>query len=92
MNEEGFGTVAFLDVAIGNTWLKIKNSVGVEAKGLEDTVNLGILSWRLAVDLEQRIMCPLTLSNSLDSFARTASISASDGSPLLAMIVSRRTC
>jgi hypothetical protein len=43
MDEEGFHAVAFFDVIVGYTGLKVENSIGIETKGFEDAVDLGVL-------------------------------------------------
>jgi hypothetical protein len=49
VDEEGLLAVADLDVALGDARLQVEDGVGVEAEGLEDAVDLGILEDEMSV-------------------------------------------
>jgi hypothetical protein len=43
MDEEGFHAVAFLDVIVGYTWLKVEDGIGIQTEGFEDAVDFCVL-------------------------------------------------
>jgi hypothetical protein len=43
VDKQGLLAVHILDIGVWDTWLKVKYSIRVKAKGFQDTVNLGIL-------------------------------------------------